>query len=465
MYNIDYLQVTGIVKNTKDITKGSIYCCFVGERFDGHDYIEEAFKLGASFVIGTKDFDYQYYIKVPNINDAMAEISQKYYNYTSTKMKFIGVTGTDGKTSTTLIVNQLLNKLATSSYLGTSGLSVNGKKGVYNGMTTPFSNDLYKYINTANDKSDNFIMEVSSHALSQERIKGLNFDIVGFTNLTNDHLDFHKTIEHYFESKSKIIEYLKPSGILVANIDDVYGRKLFSNANCNKVSIGKQGQYKISDINLSISGTSFNLSFKGVTYQVESSLLAEFNVYNLVMAIAIVNQLGYNITDIISLCTDLSVEGRLELIKKTNAPTIILDFAHTADAISKIVEFINEFKGSSKVTVLTGSAGGRDKSKRLMMGKMASKYSNVLVLTEDDPRDETVASINNDLKSGIENENCQIIEIENRVKAIEYCIVNSSECDIIVLLGKSGQDLMYYKDNSVEYIEKNVVYDLIKELL
>lgn len=461
----------GISKTVSDIKEGYIYCCFKGNNVDGHDFIEQALENGASKILGTKNLNMDNYEKVDDINEAMIRYSKLIYDNPQESIELIGITGTDGKTSTALIIDNLLNKITTCSYLGTNGLYINGKEEEYSGFTTPFADILYENLNKAVKKnSKNFVMEVSSHALKQGRVNGLKYKNAIFTNLTAEHLDFHKTFEDYYESKKLIFNLLDESGVGIINIDDEYGYKLLGelkNVKVNTVSkTDSNADFYISDMKLNVDGTTFNLTIKKLnkTFQIKSPLLAEFNIYNLVQAIASILNLGFTIENILPHINSLYIPGRLEIIKNKRNLKIIIDFAHTAEAINKVMTYINKINDSnSKIHVLTGSAGQRDFEKRPLMGEYSAMYADYLYLTEDDPRDEDVSKIINDLKKGIKNKECEIFEIEDRKEAIKKMINNSDENDVLVLFGKGAMKVMYYDGYTVPYIEKEIIKEILNE--
>lgn len=469
MQRINYDEVTNITKNSKQISDGVIYCCFIGNKFDGHDYIEQAFTDGAPYVIGSKEYEHENYIKVEDVNAAMAKVAQEIFDYKNNKMKLIGITGTDGKTSTALIITTILNKISKASYLGTSGFFLNGVERDYNGMTTPFADELYENIKIANDaESEYFTMEVSSHSLVQKRAYGLLYDVAVFTNLTNEHIDFHGTMENYYEAKKELFSLIAPNGTGVVNIDSEYGLRLYNELKSeqNLITVGEStdADYVISNIQESLYGTSFDLTFDGKTHKVNTKLLVEFNVYNLTEALVALVSLGYDLDTLISLSNDFVIEGRMELIENKGVANVIIDFAHTPDAIFKIMEFVEKQKNNERVYVVTGSAGERDSSKRPQMGRNAAHGADVLILTEDDPRSESVASINQDLKKELDLEKIEVVEIENREEAIKYALTTSTENDIIILLGKGGQKVMYYDGYTTEFMEKEITKQLVKEV-
>ncbi len=455
----------GITKNSKEVKDGFIYCCFEGNKYSGYDFINQAKENGAILIIGERDLEIEGYLKVENINDALNKYSREITKFPNEKLEIIGITGTDGKTSIALIINQILNKLSTSSYLGTNGFFIGEKEIEYNSFTTPFADKAFDYFKKSVDNNSKyFVMEVSSHALKQKRLGNLEYTSSIFTNLSKEHLDFHKTMEDYYESKKQL--FLNTKGKKIINTDDTYGLRLYNEIE-EAISVSKKdndADFYFYDEKLSLSGTTFNLFVKeeNKIYEINSPLLADFNAYNLVEAIACIKNLGYEIDEILKCLESIIIPGRLEKIDNELGLNILIDFAHTSDAILKVMDFVNQYKLKGNVHVLTGSAGGRDHQKRSSMGKNAAMYADYLYLTEDDPRDEEVKEISAQIRSGVENTKCKIIEEEKREKAIKNMIQNSKFGDTLVLFGKGEMKVMYYDGYEEKYFEKDVVKNILK---
>lgn len=454
---IDYSKYNGLSKQASKIEDNFVYFCIPGQRYTGLEFIEEAIKNGAKLCVGEGDCDHPLYIKVSDVNYEFVNAAQIIYQFEDVNMSFIGITGTDGKTSTTTIVNQILDRLSASAYLGTSGLTVRNKSYEYNGMTTPFADELYKYIKCADDDGcEYFVMEASSHALVQKRTEGILYNIVGFTNLSPEHLDFHHNIEEYFLAKAELFNKVGKNGIRVINLDDEYGKRL-KEMYPTAITFGSSNEsdYKIENIVEYVDHTEFCFKVGNKKYEIYSPLLAKFNVYNLLMAIIIVEKCGYEIETILPLINDVFVSGRMEVLKLENFSTCILDFAHTPDSIEKILKFFNQYK-KGKMWVINGCAGGRDSSKRSKIGEIMNTLADNVIISEDDPRNESVVAIA-DQMIGTISDLSKIVIIPQRIKAIEYALSNSKIDDIIILLGKSGQTKMYYSNYTSEYIESDVV--------
>ena len=452
-----------ITKSTQEIVENTAYFCFIGEKIDGHDLIEEAFEKGAVKVFGTKKKEYKNYIQVEDINEKFIEEAKRINKFEINNLKFIGITGTDGKTSTALLIHKIFNKISKCAYLGTSGFIIGEEEVEYNGMTTPFADELYSSFGRAQKEGcEYFVMEVSSHALEQRRLGKFLFDAIVMTNLTNEHLDFHKTMNNYLKSKLKILDLVKSNGIKIVNIDDQYFNYLKEDTEIISISENEEATFKLENIKLSINNTKFCLIKENIEYFIETKLLAKFNVYNLTCAIAVINSFGIKIEEIIPLVKELSVEGRMEIVKNVDFADVIIDFAHTPDSVEKILKYINSLKNTNqKIYIVNGSAGERDRIKRPLIGKIMNDNSDVIILTEDDPRGEKVSNINKDIIAGIND--TKYLEINVRSEAIEYAIENANKEDIIILLGKGGQKKMYYENETIEYVEKDILDKILGE--
>lgn len=470
------MQYSGISKDSRDIKPGYIYFCYDGKK-SGYDFIDEAKEKGAIKIVGEKNIDIDLYEKVPNVNEAMIKYAQELYDNPQDKVNLIGVTGTDGKTSTALIIDQFLNKLSTSSYLGTNGFFLKGKEFEYTGFTTPFADKFYENLNlVSQEKIKNFVMEVSSHALEQNRLGDVEFKVALFTNLTPEHLDYHKTIEDYYLAKKKLMEKTNDESYLIINIDDIYGKRLASEMSEQKkrvITVGKdlKSDFIIKEINSNLEGTNFTFFDRKnlKEHNVSSPLLGEFNVYNLLQSILSVHYLGYELEEIEELIRDISVPGRMERIQRGTSPNIIIDFAHTANAIEKVVEFVKPLhrisKPKGKLITVTGSAGDRDHLKRASMGQAATNGVDIFYMTEDDPRHEDVHAINNQIRKGIENSNCEVFEIDDRKKLIKEVIMKYNSDDTIIFFGKGEMKVMYYDGYNEPYYEKEEIEKAIDRKL
>ncbi len=426
-----------IKNNSNMVNKGDTFVAIKGHTVDGHDYINDAIKNGATKII-CEHGDYSVEtIKVENTEEYLKKYLNENYSKCFENIKFIGITGTNGKTTTAYLTSQILTKLnINNAYIGTIGFYINSKFIKELPNTTPDILLLYNLILEAKENNVNVIvMEVSSHALSLERITGIKFDVCAFTNLTEDHLDYHITMENYLKSKKLILNYLKKEGIMISNIDDEYG-KCFKYKNFKTLGFNKS-DYMI--LNYSYKDITTNISFKYLDkiYNVETNLLNKFNIYNYITALALVNSLGIDIDDIINITKNIyAPNGRNEIISLNNNKAII-DYAHTPDAVEKIITSTLE-KKEGKIITIIGCGGDRDPKKRPIMGNIATELSDYVIFTNDNPRTEDEKKIMKDIISGVRKNNYEIIY--DRKSAIKKGIDLLNNKDTLLILGKGHED-------------------------
>ena len=427
--------------NSKLIKPGQIFVAIVGNTVDGHDYIHEAIKNGAAKIIAQKPIkvDIPYEI-VPSTEEYLKEHLKNEYQDKINKLEIIGITGTNGKTTTAFLTYQLFNLLNVDcAYLGTIGLKYHDKNVEMNN-TTPDILTFYKILLELVDNNCNtLVMEVSSHALSFERIYGIKLKVAAFTNLTEDHLDYHKTMENYLMEKLKIINYLDDNKILIVNGDDPASEKFIEKNNNNGITIGfnKKFTYYISDVKIYPDHTDINFTYDNKNYFVSTNLTSKFNVYNYMTSLAIVHSLGVDINSIINKTNEIKApKGRCEVHKVNNGYAVI-DYAHTPDAVEKVISAYNELKTNRIITII-GCGGDRDPIKRPIMGDIATKLSDYVILTSDNPRTEDPQKIMDDIVKGVTKNNYEI-ELD-RHKAIKKGIELLEPNDILLILGKGHED-------------------------
>ena len=450
-----------IKTNSKEVKKNDIFFCIHDQLEDRHKYIKDIKKAKA--IITDKEINTKTHIpliKVENTNDAYFYTYNKYYDNPLKNINLIAVTGTDGKTTTSLIIKQILNNFENTAYLGTNGFHYkNIKEKTKN--TTPPINVLLKYANILKKENiKNLVMETSSEGLLHNRCQNLKFKRAIITNVTGDHLNIHKTFENYLNSKLKLFDLLKENEIAIINTDDI-SYKYIKNKKIKFISYGtdKKANYKISNIKEYETYTTFTLTINKKSYNIKSPLLGKFNVYNLTAAIACLNSLNININTIINHIKNLeNISGRMNIMYTKKKAKIILDYAHTLNATKEILEYANKIK-KTKITTIVGSAGGREKEKRKHIGKLVSDKSDEVIFTMDDPRYEKVKDINNELTKDITKNN--YICIENRKKAIKHAIKHANKDDLILIIGKGTDNYMaiknkYKKYNDLKTIKKYI---------
>lgn len=457
LYDCSYDCIVKDIKtNSKDIKKGDMFVCVKGVTEDRHNYIREAIERGCSCLIVERGDTYNVpFIKVKDTNKELGNVSKRFYDYDDS-LKTIGVTGTDGKTTTSLIIRDLLGSCG---YIGSNGV-ISDKINLGTNNTTPDLNLLYKYLSMFKKENLEYVsMEASSEGLLHNRVYGIKFDIGVLTNVSEDHLNVHKTLTNYLNCKIKLFKNIKEDGFAVLNKDDRFFDKFKENCECHVFSYGKD---KNSDLVINsfvekINGTSISFIYKDNLYCLDSPLKGEYNVYNLMGAFGVLICLGYEVDEIISRVKNIKqVEGRCEVFDYNNFK-IVLDYAHTENGLRSILSFLNKVK-KNKIITVTGSAGGREHEKRKGMGEVVQDLSDLVIYTMDDPRYESVLDIINDMK--VEEKDNYII-IEERKEAIKKAFELAKKDDIVLIAGKGRDNYMAIEDKKIKYCD----YDVINELM
>ena len=449
-----------IKSDSRKVKSGDTFIALKGISSNGEDYIKNAIENGASKVIVESDNKYNVEtIKVPDTREYLNEYLKENYNKYLDEINIIGITGTNGKTTTSYLIYQMLNRLGMKcAYIGTIGFYLD-KKICSLPNTSPDICDLYDLMMTAyNSGYKNIVMEVSSQGLAMGRFDIVKFDYAIFTNLTQDHLDYHGTMENYALAKKKLFDNLKEDGISILNSDDDYYKYYETN---NTVYYGKTAEdYKIGTYDLGYN-TRFNLSIKRKTYEINSKLIGEYNIYNLVSSIALLNEMNIDIGKIVEICSLLSAPpGRMDLVKY-NSNLILIDYAHTPDAFKKVYDTVNNIKQGHIITIF-GCTGDRDRSKRPIMMNLATSNSNYVIVTSDDLHDEEFDSI---VKDMLENNNKSNYEvIMNRGNAIKKGISLLKEKDILLILGKGHEEFIIIKDKRIPFNDKAEVKKYLNEI-
>ena len=428
--------------NSKKVKEGDIFIAID----KGHKYVEEAIKNGASKVIVEHGNYSVKTIKVKNTRKYLIKYLKKYYYKDIKDLNIIGITGTNGKTTTAYLIYQALNLLnSKTSYIGTIGFYIDGKvKDLDN--TTPDLIDLYEMLLESKRLGcKNVVMEVSSHSISMKRINALKFDYALFTNLTPEHLNYHKNMNKYFKAKKKLIKFLKNKKNKIVNIDDKYMKKLKRNS----ITIGCKGKYKIGKYYYN-KKTTFYLN--NIKYKM--NLLGRHNIYNMAFTISLLEKMGYcNIQNIIEKLSP--PPGRLERV----TDNIFVDYAHTSDAVEKIINTVKEFSKKDIVIVL-GCGGNRDHEKRKPMSKIATNLADFVIFTTDNPRYENPSDILKEMTEDLNKDN--YIVIEDRKKAIEKGIQRLKKSDILLVLGKGHEKYQIINDTKIPFDDVEIINEIIR---
>lgn len=425
-----------IKTNSRKVKPGDTFVAIKGFTVDGHDYIEDAIKAGATKIVCEHGSYSVETLVVPSTKEWVQKYIVDNYKDEVNKLRIIGVTGTNGKTTTCFLTYQALKKLGVNAaYMGTIGFYYGDTKYELNN-TTPEILDLYSYFIEALEQGvTDVVMEVSSHSLCEKRVEGLEFSEVAFTNLTEDHLDYHKTMENYLNAKLLILKQIKKDGVVIVNNDDDYG-KYFEVGNYK--TLGYSGDnYKILDYSQTDKGTLISFMVDGKNYEVETNLRSKFNVYNYLTCLALLNNLGFSINEIADVTKSIyPPKGRCEQIA-VNGGEAVIDYAHTPDAVDKIISaFLENKKG--KVITIVGCGGDRDPLKRPIMGNIASEKSDYVIFTSDNPRTEDPKAILDDIIKGVRKDNYEV-EIDRPI-AIRKGLDMIGKNDVLLILGKGHED-------------------------
>ena len=457
------------VDSRQKVNKGMFFC-LKGMLNDGHRYVTEAIRNGAVCIVHSDELE-KYnkrvtYIRVDDVHAALVEAAHRFYDDVSRKMTIIGVTGTNGKSSIALTIRNIMNLYEKSGYIGTIGVEYGDHKIEMPNTTNDILTNLKILNDMYMDGCTTVAMEVSSHGLEQHRVDGIDYDMAIFTNLTHEHLDYHGTMENYFAAKAKLFTNLEEENTAIINVDDPYGKRLTEMTKARVVTYGLQEKADYQAINLQLfkDHTVFTLKYHGFDYKIETNLVARFNVSNLLAVIAALSESGIGIEEMIPHLNNIpQVDGRVEIINIGQPYNVVVDFSHTPDGFEKICEYAKAITPNDrKIIALTGSAGKRDTLKRPMMGEVLDRYAQLIILTEDDPRNESVVTIAREIASGIKN--TPYLIIEDRYDAIRQAIELANTGDTILLLGKGDDNFMYREFGSEPYDgDGNIAKECIRE--
>ena len=436
--------------DSNKVVLGDTFIAIRGVNDDGHKYVLDAIKNGATKVI-VEDGNYD--VETIVVEDTTKYLEEYLYNnyYDKiSKLKLIGMTGTNGKTTTCFLIYQALNKKGIKcAYIGTLGFYTDEKKCTNN--TTPSLYDIYNMLIECVDKNYEYVvMEVSSQGLSMGRVNTLKFDYVIFSNLTQDHLDYHITMDNYLKEKVKLFSMTR-NGIAIVNNDSEYSKYfLLDNKN---ITYGKSNSdYIISDIKMDMNGSSFKLNNE----EYKTKLIGEYNIYNICIVIILLKLLDIDDEELISSLS--SPNGRMDIINYDDN-LIIIDYAHTPDAVLKVIDTVSKLK-HNRIITLIGCGGNRDKSKRSIMGDIATKSSDYVMFTSDNPRCENPIEILDDITCKLDKKNFEICV--NREKAIIKCVQMLTKNDILLLLGKGHEDYQIIGNDKIPFNEKDIVLNIIR---
>ena len=464
LVNFKSVEVSGISYNSKTTKQGDIFVCLVGEHTDGHEYAQMAIDNGAVALLAEHPVD----IKIPqvivsNTRHKIADIADRFYSRPSLGLNLIGITGTNGKTTVTHLIQRIFEEnYQKCALIGTLGykLSSNGE---YRDAkhTTPQAPELQATLRMIKDveKIDNVVMEVSSHALEQNRVGGCRFDGAVFTNLTQDHLDYHVTMENYFNAKAILFKNLKEGNFAVINIDDEYGKRFLEIVpeDVRKYTYGVKNKADVmaKDVEFSLNGAEFTLLTKDGEYKVSLHMNGMFSVYNVLAAVTAAIAQGIDIKVALRALENVKgVAGRFEVVAKK--PLVIVDYAHTPDGLENVLNSAREITPKDgKLICLFGCGGDRDATKRPKMGAIAEKIADKIVITSDNPRSEDPQQIITDIIAGLKSVDPEKVTVEpDRGRAIELLKTISNNNDVIIIAGKGHEDYQILKDKTIHFDDR-----------
>ncbi|GAA0788512.1 UDP-N-acetylmuramoyl-L-alanyl-D-glutamate--2,6-diaminopimelate ligase [Hathewaya limosa] len=464
------VNVNKICYDNRKIQKGDMFVALVGTKVDGHNFIKDAIEKGAESIIVTKDIELESkdvtIIKVKDGRKTLAICSANYYNNPSNNLKVIGITGTNGKTTSTFMLKRILEEQGYK--VGLVGTIANyiGNKKLHSDHTTPESLELHKLFRDMVDEGVQYcIMEVSSHSLALDRVYGVSFEYGIFTNLTRDHLDFHKTFEAYFDAKFKLFENSK---VAIVNIDDTYGKDVverLKNTDVKVITYGFEEKctFRAFDEKIHARGVEFKVSHNGIEESLYCALPGRYNISNSLSSMAVAYNENVSMENIKNALKVVAVPGRCEILthNKNLGFEIIVDYAHTPDGLDNILKTAREFTKGRLISVF-GCGGDRDKTKRPIMGKVGTEISDIAIVTSDNPRTEEPMAIIKDVLEGIEKDNYMVVE--NRREAIKKAIELGKKDDVIVIAGKGHEDYQILKEGKIHFDEREVVDEILKEM-
>lgn len=461
LYNVDSdILIKGIKINSKEVEPGDIFVCTMGVKVDRHDFISDALERGASALVVSRDdivADVPI-IKVENTNQELPILCRKFYDYPETKMKMIGVTGTDGKTSTATIIQTLIGD-SECGYIGTNGYSCNSFKKDTNN-TTPDVDKLEPYLDEFVRAGCKYVaMEASSEAFFRGRMQGMEFDVSVITNITREHLNIHGSYENYIECKSMLFKQTKADGICVLNHDDKHFEDMKKACNGKVVTYGKNDGDTLQILKYRIESkcTYITYQYEKENYEIKSPLLGEFNVYNLAAALLACLQLGFSMKELLKNVDKLVVDGRMELLDTDTPYYVMVDYAHTPNGITNLLNFVHTLDINRSIVVI-GSAGERDYLKRPIMGETVLNNASYAIFTYEDPRSEDPLDIINQLISTAKDtHNNYAIEVDRR-KAIERAINMAKEKDMVLILGKGNETYQKLKNETIYFNDIEEAY-------
>ena len=466
--------VSHITADSRTVQEGSLFICLVGATVDAHNFVDKAVEDGAVAIIASKPVTVPDHVAVLYVNDtrqALQDAVPFFYDYPASKMRMIGVTGTNGKTTTTHIIGHMLRSQGhTVGIIGTVHILIDDQSyPIHN--TTPDVADLQQMVDAG---VTHCIMEVSSHALALGRTAGVEYDTAVFTNLTQDHLDFHKTFENYLAAKAKLFKQVsasyqtKEGKGAVINVDDAYGQAIVDVTTAPMITYSAEGKGSMhaSDLAITAKSSQFTLSYEGKSYPISTKIAGMFNVYNTMAAVGAALYEGLTMEQIVkALSTFTAVPGRFELIEEGQDFAVVVDYAHTPDGLENILQTAKKIV-ENRILVVFGCGGDRDATKRPIMGRIAAQFGDRVFVTSDNPRTENPVQIVKDVEVGVKeglHDGVTYEVIVDRREAIHKAIKEATTGDVVIIAGKGHEDYQILKDETIHFDDREVAREALKE--
>lgn len=460
----DDVEIKEVSSDSRTVKKNSVFVCIRGRHFDSHIIAPQIEKMGVRAFVVEHDVGVKNQIIVDNTRKAYAIMCANFHGGPARSLKIIGITGTNGKTTTAFLIKNILEDVGhKTGLIGTIEYSVGGSE-KYEGLTTPTSEQLSEiFAKMVENNCEYCVMEVSSQALAQQRVFGVQFECAVFTNLTQDHLDYHGDMQSYASAKKELFRNTKTA---VINLDDEYASFMTEGLECDVVTYSTsncEADYTAENIKLKNNSVQYEFVGNALIGRVHLGIPGRFSVYNSMAATSCALALGVSLGDIIlSLSKSKGVSGRAQVLDTDTPFTVMIDYAHSPDSLKNILSTLNEFKTGKLITVF-GCGGDRDKTKRPKMGEIAAQLSDIAVVTSDNPRTENPSEIIQDILQGIQNKKCKIKVIENRTKAIEYALSVAQPNDVVLLAGKGHETYQIIGTEKTHYDEQEIVKELLNK--
>jgi UDP-N-acetylmuramoyl-L-alanyl-D-glutamate--2,6-diaminopimelate ligase len=468
------VMVQNIQYDSRKVQRNDCFVAIRGTGLDGHRFLGEAVQRGAKVIVIEDDAAYPdslamhtgvVKVVVQNARQALARMAANYYGHPARKLTMIGVTGTNGKTTTTHLIKSILEASGERvGLIGTIEYAVGTEK-MPAPHTTPESLELHGLLaQMVNAGCTSVSMEVSSHALHQSRVHGIEFRAAVFTNLTQDHLDYHGTMENYFQAKKILFEELSEGSSAITNADDPWGLPITASTRARTLRYGVEGpaDVRASSIDLSLKGISIDIEYEKTKHRVTSPLVGRFNVHNILAAYTTGKAIGVSEEALRQGIASLrAVKGRLERVDSPNGWTAIIDYAHTPDALQKCLHAVRELLSGGRIITVFGAGGDRDKTKRPLMGRIAASLSDLAIVTSDNPRTEDPEQIIRDIVAGIPD-TARVLQIVDRREAIRKATELARPGDVIVIAGKGHEEYQVIGTQKIPFSDRAVVEEFLR---